>query len=357
MWIPRTGLLMFEIKATGNSLLRAHGELPLYRAVIPPVATDLSQPLWSVMIPTYNCAGYLRETLASVLAQDPGPDLMQIEVVDDHSTKDDPAAVVAELGSGRVTFYQQPTNVGHVRNFNTCLRRSRGRLIHLLHGDDSVRDGFYETMQLPFANPTVGAAFCRYIAMDEQGHWLSIAPLEQLHNGLVDNWLEKIATGQRLQTPTMVVRRTVYEALGGFDERIATYGEDWEMWVRIAAHFSVWYHAHPLALYRIRSTSLTGQGQRTGKNAEDYRCVIKINRNHLLPDRADQLSNEASRNFAMACLRRARRKLNARDIDTAMSLIKEALKTNRSLPVVAQTLLLLLLWLTQAVLTTKDKEQ
>lgn len=45
------------------------------------------------MIPTYNCARYLRETLASVLAQDPGRDNMHIEVIDDRSTKDDPEAV------------------------------------------------------------------------------------------------------------------------------------------------------------------------------------------------------------------------------------------------------------------------
>ena len=75
-----------------------------YRATIPPILDGTARPLWSVMIPTYNCVNYLRETLASVLAQDPGPEIMQIEVVDDHSTKDDPAAVVEELGCGRVGF-------------------------------------------------------------------------------------------------------------------------------------------------------------------------------------------------------------------------------------------------------------
>ena len=55
-------------------------------SLLPPVPAGEARPFWSVMIPTYNCAVYLRETLASVLAQDPGPDRMQIEVVDDQLT-------------------------------------------------------------------------------------------------------------------------------------------------------------------------------------------------------------------------------------------------------------------------------
>ena len=50
---------------------------------IPPLPDGESRPRWSVMIPTYNCAALLRQTLESVLAQDPGPEVMQIEVIDD----------------------------------------------------------------------------------------------------------------------------------------------------------------------------------------------------------------------------------------------------------------------------------
>src|SRR5215211_2985875 len=105
-----------------------------YRAMIPPVSDGAARPFWSVMIPTYHCARFLRQTLESVLSQDPGPDWMQIEVVDDGSTLDDPGGVVAEVGKGRVGFYRQPQNVGHTKNFEICLKRSRGKVVHLLHG-------------------------------------------------------------------------------------------------------------------------------------------------------------------------------------------------------------------------------
>jgi glycosyltransferase involved in cell wall biosynthesis len=293
------------------------------------------------MIPTYNCASYLREALCSVLAQDPGPKLMQIEVVDDCSTRDDPAAVVAEVGGGRVAFFRQPENVGHCRNFDTCLQRSHGQLIHLLHGDDAVREGFYRKLERVFMErQEIGAAFCRYISMDESGNWQTISPLEQPESGVIPDWLEKIATGQRLQPPAIVVRREVYEQFGGFDRRISSYGEDWEMWVRIAAHYPVWYEVEPLALYRIHKSSLTGNTIRTGANAHDLRQVIKINRAYLPEEHAQAWTNRARLSFALACLRRARRMLDAQDFQGSLAQTREALKTSRSALVVAQAVLL-----------------
>ena len=53
--------------------------------VLPVTEGSMPGPLWSVMIPTFHCARFLRQTLESVLSQDPGPDVMQIEVVDDCS--------------------------------------------------------------------------------------------------------------------------------------------------------------------------------------------------------------------------------------------------------------------------------
>lgn len=268
-----------------------------HRAVISPVA-EIDRPLWSVMIPTYNCADYLRQTLASVLAQDPGADVMQIQVVDDHSTQDDPEAVVRELGQGRVEFYRQPQNVGHTRNFATCLERSHGHLIHLLHGDDCVLNGFYAKLQRAFAaQPQIGAAFCRQIYMDEHGHWQEFSQLEQAESGILANWLEKIAIYQRIQTPSIVVRRSVYEQLGGFDQRLA-WAEDWEMWVRIAAHYPCWYEPQLLAAYRVHSASSTGRHACIGENIRDLMRAIDIIKPYLPAACAEAWSQRSREHWA-----------------------------------------------------------
>ncbi len=285
---------------------------------------------WQVY--TYNCANYLRETLASVLAQDLGPEVMQIEVVDDHSTKDDPEAVVRELAGDRVSFYRQPENVGYIKNFNTCLQRSQGKLIHLLHGDDCVKNGFYRKLQSAFEeNSELGAAFCCHFYIDENGHYQGGPPLEQPESGILSNWLERIAIEQRIQTPSIVVRRNVYEKLGGFDCRFSCCGEDWEMWVRVAAQYPVWYEVEPLALYRIHSNSLSRMSIRTGADIQDLRMAIEIMQSYFPIPIAKKLSNKARENVALYSVRHLVSKmLTLGDLTAATIQIQEALKCSRS---------------------------
>jgi glycosyltransferase involved in cell wall biosynthesis len=313
----------------------------LYRPSIPPVPDGIARPLWSVMIPTYNCAAYLRETLDSVLRQDPGPNEMQIEVVDDYSTQDDPERVVAEVGKGRVAFYRQSRNVGHTENFATCLRRSRGKLIHLLHGDDCVADGFYRIMQRPFAEyAEIGAAFCRHVFMDENSCRGEMSPLEQAESGILDNWLERLALEQRIMTPAIVVRRDVYEAVGGFDSRLVC-AEDWEMWMRIAARYPIWYEVEPLALYRIHSDSNTGRHIRTGEDIS-YTCkAIEMFKHYLPGGMTGRVSRKAKKTYALAALDTAYAAHTRGDFVTVKGQVRAALGCSPSLAVIMKLLRLL----------------
>jgi glycosyltransferase involved in cell wall biosynthesis len=302
--------------------------------VIAPLAPDIARPRWSVMIPTYHCARFLRATLRSVLVQAPGPHEMQIEVVDDHSTRDDPEGVVRDVAGDRVGFFRQPENRGHSANFDTCLQRSRGRIVHLLHGDDGVRDGFYATLGRAFeSNAGVGAAFCRTIYMDERGHWTSFSPLIQREAGVLSDGFTMFATRQPAQPPSIVVRREVYERLGGFDRRLKTCAEDWEMFARIAAHYPVWHEPEPLALYRKHPDSLMGRGLRSGQNARDARTAIATYRRYAAST-APGVMRGARELAALWMLGLARRARESRDDATWFRQMWEAIATSRSPSVV-----------------------
>ena len=232
-------------------------------------------PLLSVMMPTYNCDDTLERTLLSVLPQAGSAQDMQIEVVDDVSTMGDPQAVVARIGKGRVGFHRRVVNGGHVANFNTCIERSRGRFVHILHGDDWVEPGFYDSMRAAIrARPDLGYAFCRSSYRDEHAEQIGVTDLEAPHTGVIDNWLERILEQQRICTPSVVVRRAAYETVGGFDPQFRTAGEDWEMWARIAACFPVWFEQGVLACYTVRRDgSLTGDARSTTRVTHDMRIA------------------------------------------------------------------------------------
>jgi glycosyltransferase involved in cell wall biosynthesis len=258
------------------------------------------------MIPVYNCARYIPELLARILSQDPGPDKMQIEICDDASTDADVESIVKKTGQGRVAYFRQSCNVGSLRNFETCLNRSRGKLIHLLHGDDQIRTGFYEKMENLFQHfPEAGAAFCRYISVDEYNGEELMSELEMPEQGILDNWLERLACKQRIQTPSVVVKRSVYESLGGFYG--VHYGEDWEMWLRIAAHYKMAYLPEVLAEYRKHADSISGQYILTGKNIRDLKQVMSMAEKYFTPDQWRKINEKARKFYADYAINTARK--------------------------------------------------
>jgi glycosyltransferase involved in cell wall biosynthesis len=252
--------------------------IPQTPPVIEPVPDTEKRPRWSVMIPTYNCIKYLQTTLESVLMQDPGPEKMQIEVVDDFSTDGDVHALVCEIGKGRIGYFRQPQNSGSLRNFETCLRRSKGEWVHILHGDDCVLPGFYTEIENLFTQfPEAGAAFTDHNFIDQSGSLLHNADKKILDApGIIEfeQWLIRLAKVQRIQPPAIVVKRSVYEHLGSFFA--VHYGEDWEMWVRIAAHYPMAHSPLHLAQYRVHNSNITSRSFLSGQNIKDINKVIDI---------------------------------------------------------------------------------
>jgi glycosyltransferase involved in cell wall biosynthesis len=289
-----------------------------------------SRPFWSVMIPTYNRTAYLERTLRGVLCQDPGVEEMQIEVVDDASTMDDPEPLVQQVCGDRVSFVRQPRNVGGVANWNACIERSVGKWIHILHSDDVVFPGFYARLKDALeARDDVGAAFCRHAGIDEADRRLWTSELETPVAGILDDFIEKIGVSQRINCPSIVVRRAVYEALGGFRPDLS-FTPDWEMWIRIASRYPIWYEPTILAGFRSHSGSWTAANVRSALTIVDSRRCIEIVRPFLPPARAEIISRRARELASLQALWFAHKALIDFDFKTAFKQVWGGLKCSCS---------------------------
>jgi glycosyltransferase involved in cell wall biosynthesis len=297
---------------------------------IGPLPNVPARPLWSVMIPTYNRVTFLREALESVLQQDPGADQMQIEVVDDCSPDVDPSDVVTAVGRGRVSFHRQPVRLGISANWTDCVRRARGSWVHILHEDDVVLPGFYDTLRQSLERePGVGAAFTRHAFTYEDGQWWFLSPLEQPTPGVLPNWLERIAVQQRIQCPAIVVRRSVYESLGGFHPQLY-YAVDWEMWKRIASRYPVWYEPRILACFRQHDRSFSHSLDRSGLQLSDVRRSIDISRSYFPEEQAQELDAKARAYWAFEATDRTREMLMQGHARAAVAAAREAMSFSPS---------------------------
>jgi glycosyltransferase involved in cell wall biosynthesis len=270
--------------------------IPQSPPLIEPVGKSIGNVVWSVMIPVYNCSLYLKEAIESLLLQDLGAELMQIEVVDDCSTDIDVEALVNAVGRGRINYFGQKQNVGSLRNFETCINRSTGKYIHLLHGDDRLKPGFYRHIEQLFNQyPEAGSAFCAWDYIDKHGTATGSSQKEREQPGLIENCFEKLASGQIQQQVATVVKREVYEALGSF--YAVVYGEDWVMNARIARQYPVAYTPLALAEYRRHANSISENSANAAQNIKDISIVSKIISSYFPSEQQQKVKKRIGLNY------------------------------------------------------------
>ena len=292
------------------------------------VPLGVARPRWSVMIPVYNCSHYLCETLESVLKQEPPEDEMNIEVVDDFSTDANVSKLVSDIGGDRVKYFRQKENLGSIRNFHTCINRATGRFVHLLHGDDRIRNGFYKQFDNLFqTHRELGAAFCRYAYVNDKGDFLYNEKTEMSHRGIFENAVVSLAERQRIQYVSMVVKREVYEELGTFYG--VEYGEDWEMWIRIASRYKIGYIPDILAEYRRHDNSISGKSFLTGRNMRDLSFVMDKIREYVPLEKRNEVEKTSKKFYAHYGLKTANTLWKNRNKSGAVAQVREAWRMNR----------------------------
>jgi glycosyltransferase involved in cell wall biosynthesis len=270
------------------------------------IVSGEGRPTISVVIPTYEPERFLIDALKSVLAQDPGREIMQIAIVDDGSKKCRATTLVESIAPpGRVDIYEHADNLGLAGNWNRAIALSRGEFIHILHQDDIVEAGFYARLITGLqSSRSVGMAFCRHGYIDESGRIERISHRERWQAGVLPHWLERIAECQRIQCPAAIVRRDVYEQLGGFRGELR-YALDWEMWVRIAARFDVWYEPSVCAHYRRHRSTESARLEASGRINADLMSAIEMFSADLPNSQRVELKDRAYRRLARSQLRRA----------------------------------------------------
>jgi len=181
------------------------------------------QPLVSIVIPAYNNADYLDETMKSVLGQT----YTNLEViVSDHASTDDTWAVMQRYSSdARVTLLHTEGGGGALRNWNRVSQAATGELIKLVCGDDLLYPTIVaqQVAALLAAPGAVLAASPRDI-VDANGAPVlknrGLAGLIGVHDGTVAV-RKTITQGTNIfgEPGCVMMRRSVLEKVGWWDSR------------------------------------------------------------------------------------------------------------------------------------------
>jgi hypothetical protein len=178
--------------------------------------------------------------------------------------------------------------------------------------------------------------------------WEALSPLEMRTAGPIPNWIEKIGVDQRLVCPAIVVKRSVYERLGGFHP-LLVFSLDWEMWRRVAAFYPVWYEPAPLACWRRRTGSGSEYWSDRLDRWRDARSGLELTRSYLPADVADRFTEGALRLLAKRAVWRGGQALDRGRLGYAASVFREALRCSNSPRTWLQILDVMALWPVRAL--------
>jgi glycosyltransferase involved in cell wall biosynthesis len=213
-----------------------------------------TRPAVSVIIPVRNRARLIRQALDSVYAQTFRD--FEIIVVDDGST-DDTRTVVEAYGRPVQLISREPTGVSAARNVG--IAQARGDYIALLDSDDWFEPTKLEKQVALFANhPRVGLVYTRYLVSDERTgkQWLYTGGLSSQGDAFRDLLMGFMETP--LTTPTVMVRRRVFDTVAPFDTTMHM-AEDIDLWCRIASQFEFGFIDEPLSVIRYHSGNTSGR--------------------------------------------------------------------------------------------------
>lgn len=187
-----------------------------------------------MIIPTYNRRELVQRAIGTVLAQT--RPVQEIVVVDDGSSDGTGDALARAFGD-RIRYVYQP-NAGVSAARNHGLRVAQGRFLALLDSDDEwLPQKTQRQVEWLQARPGFGMVLCDVMRMDSSHRDVErFRRREQIpEDGPALKW---VLLNPALAPASVMMRREVYESVGGFDESLPT-GEDLDFHLRVAAHWPI----------------------------------------------------------------------------------------------------------------------
>jgi glycosyltransferase involved in cell wall biosynthesis len=225
-------------------------------------------PTVSVVVATYNYARFLIDALESILRQTFSD--YEVLVIDDGSSDDTAAVVQPFLADPRVHYYRT-RHLGQSGAKNTGIRLARAPLLAFLDADDLwLPDKLARQVALVGAEPELAVVHTRRLLIDEKGRELEYEQPE-MPRGLV---LPELFRDNFVCFSSVLARREVVEAAGGFDERLPL-AIDYDLWLRIARQHCFDHIDEPLVCYR------TGHANLSRRIEERLAAVYRIRRRFL----------------------------------------------------------------------------
>ena len=257
----------------------------------------MTSPWLSVLLPTYNGAGFLRAALDSVVAQRDAD--IECIAVDDGST--DETLDILDEYRGRIPLdvVSRPRAGNWVANTNLALKRAKAGFACLLHQDDTWLPGRLQAIRDARAsNPAVDLILHPVWFTDRHGHQLGPwrCPLPEAPVTLdALSVLPRLLVQNFIAIPAPVFRTATARAVGGMDESL-WYTADWDFWLKLAAAGRTLYLPDRLACFRVHPEAQTN---RRSIDIADYRRQHEaVLERHLPTLRLDRHGREAVRRRA-----------------------------------------------------------
>lgn len=234
--------------------------------------------LVSVIIPSYNTAGYAMEAIAAALHSDYSQ--IEVIVVDDGSTDDTGSVVTAKYGDS--VRYAYKVNGGLASARNLGLAMARGEYIVFLDSDDLILPKkIGEQVRILDANRDVTVAYSESAYFPDGHRETRIATGFPLYSGDV---YYNLLYGNFIHVNSAMLRRTAISDGTKFDETLSVL-EDWDFWLRLSGNGHRFLGvAGVLSLVRLRKGSMTSDTRRMDFASLELLHKL-LARTKALPDR------------------------------------------------------------------------